>query len=102
MDAVAGSFQHRTQKRTDGALAVGSGNMNHRRNAPFGVTEPFQQALDAIQYEIDAFGMKRQKPLQDGVAALGSRHDPAGADDPFGTGCFISRRSSVASRSLSS
>src|SRR5215469_4163173 len=102
MHAVAGAFQHRAQERADRALAVRARNMNHRRNAPFRMTEPFQQSLDTIQYEIDAFGVQRQKPLQDGVAALGSRHDPFLVAATSGADCLVRIRSNVASRAFSS
>ena len=59
MDAQAGGLQDRAQIGDGRALAVGAGDMDHRRQLGFGMIEPLQQALHAIEAEIDPLRMQR-------------------------------------------
>src|SRR5438105_1642490 len=105
MDAVTRTFQHRAQESANRSLPVGAGDMNYRRNPPLGMTELRQQALDAIQYEVDALGMKRQQPFKYDIAAIGwACHLSAGinADSPPVPGCRVRTRSNFLSASFSS
>ena len=42
--------------------------MEHRRQLALGMAERGQQPLDAVEHEVDALGMQRQQPFEDGVA----------------------------------
>ena len=66
--AVARAFQHGAQIGADRALAVGAGDMDDRRQFAFGMAELGEQPLDAVEHEIDALGMKREQPFEDGIA----------------------------------
>ena len=62
-------------------LAVGAGDMNHRRQLPLGMAERRQQPLDAIERQVDPLRMQRQQPRmncadRDGA---GTRRGHAGA-----------------------
>src|SRR5262249_30431812 len=67
MHAGAGQLQHRTHERDGGSLAVGSGIMEDWRQALLRMTEPAEHMPHAIKRKIDALGMQRQEPRQDGV-----------------------------------
>ncbi len=67
MHALAGGFQDRAQEGDGGALAVGAGDVDHRRQLAFGMIERGKQALHAIERQIDALGMQRGQPRDDGV-----------------------------------
>ena len=62
MDAQARGFEDRAQIGDGGALAVGAGDMDHRRQLAFGMIEPRQQPVHAIEAEIDAPRMQRRQP----------------------------------------
>ena len=65
--ALAGRFQDRAQEGDGGALAVGAGDMDHRRQLALGMIERGEQPLDAIERQIDALGMQRGQPRDDRV-----------------------------------
>ena len=71
MHAIAGRLQHGAQIGDDGALAVGAGDMDDRRQAPFGMAEALQQPPDAVERQIDDLRMKPVQPLENQVAAAG-------------------------------
>ena len=80
--ALSRRFQDRAHERDGGAFAVGAGDMDERRQTPFGMTERREEALDALERQIDALGMQRQQPRVDGVDAdvsAGTRRGHAGA-----------------------
>src|SRR6201999_1699830 len=62
VDAKAGGFQDCAQIRDRRSLAVGAGDMDHRRDLFLGVTEPLQYPMHAIEAEIDALRMQGTKP----------------------------------------
>ena len=61
-------FQHRAAEGAGRALAVGAGDMDHRRQLALGMIELIEQPQDAVQHQIDLLGMKRQQPFEDRVA----------------------------------
>ena len=67
MHALAGRFQDRAHEGDGRAFAVGAGDMDQRRQLLFGMIERGKQALDAVERQVDALGMQRQEPRQDGV-----------------------------------
>ena len=81
MHALIGRFQDRAHERDGGSFAVGTGNMDERRQTPFGMTERSQETLDTRQRQIDTLGMQRQQSRVDGVdrSSAGSRRGHAGA-----------------------
>ena len=62
MDAQARRFQDRAQISDRRALAVGAGDVDHRRQLALGMIEPLQQPVHPIQAEIDALRMQRRQP----------------------------------------
>ena len=62
MDAQARGFQNRAQIGDRRTLAIGAGNMNHRRQLAFGMIEPLQQPMHPLQAEIDTAGVQRGQP----------------------------------------
>ena len=81
VDALIGRFQDRAHERDGGSFAVGTGNMDERRQTPFGMTKRSQETLDTRQRQIDTLGMQRQQSRVDGVdrSSAGSRRGHAGA-----------------------
>src|SRR6185437_2257046 len=67
------SFQDCAHEGDGGALAVGAGDMDHRRHFSLWVIERREQALHAIERQIDTLGMQRGEPREDRVNRL--RHD---------------------------
>ena len=59
VDTKACGFQDRAQIGNRRTLAIGAGDMNHRRHPPFGMTEPCEQALDTVEGEIDFLRMQQ-------------------------------------------
>ena len=55
------------------ALAVGAGDMHHRRQAPLGMAERREQAFDAPERQIDRLRMQRLQPLKQRVACRDGR-----------------------------
>ena len=79
--ALAGRFEDRAHEGNGRAFAVGAGDMDQRRQFLFRMIERGKQALDAIERQVDALGMQRQEPRQDGVdrPRAGTRRTHAGA-----------------------
>ena len=71
MNALARRFEDRAHEGDGRAFAVGAGDMDHRRQPPLRMIERGQQPLDAVERQIDALGMQRQQPRQDGVDRRG-------------------------------
>ena len=67
MHAFSGGFEDRAHEGDGRALAVGAGDVDHRRQLALGMIERGQQPLDAIERQIDAFGMQRGQPRDDRV-----------------------------------
>ncbi len=63
----AGGFQHGAHERDGRSLAVGAAHMDDRRQVLFRMAEPIEHMPHAIERKIDALGMQRQQPRQDGV-----------------------------------
>ena len=62
VDAQTRRFQRRAQIGDRRTLAVGAGDMDHRRQFSLGMVEPFEQPVDAIEVEIDAARMQGRDP----------------------------------------
>ena len=62
VNAQLRGFQNRPQIRDRRTLAIGAGDVNHRRQLAFGMFEPLQQKLHPLQTQIDAIGMQRRQP----------------------------------------
>jgi hypothetical protein len=71
LHALAGCLQHGAQEGERRALAVGAGDVDHRRQLFLGVAEACEQALDPAEGEIDEFGMQPGEAVEDRVT---SRH----------------------------
>ncbi len=65
--AISGSFQDAAHERDRRALAVGTGHVEHRRQALFWMVERRENAPHALERKIDPLGMQRQEPCDDGV-----------------------------------
>ena len=57
------------------ALAVGAGDMDHRRQAALGMAQRCQQPLDPAEREVDDLGVQRVQAGEDQVTG-GARHAP--------------------------
>ena len=62
VDAQACCFERRAQIGDRRAFAVGARDMDHRRQLGFRMIEPRQQAVHAIEAEIDALRMQGRQP----------------------------------------
>jgi hypothetical protein len=51
-------FQHGAGKGAHTAFAIGAGDMDHRRQAVLRITQRGEQAKDAVQRQIDLFGVQ--------------------------------------------
>ncbi len=58
--ALARGFQHGAQEGDGRALAVGAGDVDHRRQFALGMIECGEQPLDAVERQIDPLGMQRE------------------------------------------
>ncbi len=67
MDAVAGGFEAGAHDRDGRALAVGAGDMDHRRQLFVRVAERGEQALDPSEREVDLLRVELHQPRQDPV-----------------------------------
>ena len=67
MHALARRFEDRAHEGYGRALAIGAGNVDHRRQMPLRVIERVKDARHALEPEVDALGVQRQKPRQHGV-----------------------------------
>ena len=63
--ALAGGLQHGFQKGCERALAVGAGDVNHRRQAILRIAELGQQRLDTAERKVDQPRMQRLEFGQD-------------------------------------
>ena len=70
MHALPRGFEDRAHERDGRALAVGTGDVDHRWQAPFRMAERGEEALDAAEREIDALRVQRQQSGEDGLPAL--------------------------------
>ena len=70
MDAGAGGLQRGAQEGQRRALAVGSGDVNGRRQGQIGPAHRLQQALDAPQRKIDLLGVKIEQSRQNRVVLI--------------------------------
>ena len=71
MNAKTGRFEDRAHERDGRSLAVGAGDMDHRRHLAFGMIEARENAMHAIEREIDELGMQPRHTCQD--IAVGRR-----------------------------
>ena len=67
MHALARRFQDRAQEGDGRALAVGAGDVDHRRQFLLRMTRARQQPLDAVERQVDPLGMQRGEPRDDRV-----------------------------------
>ena len=67
MRPIARRFQNRPQRRHGRSLAVGSGHMDHRRQALLGVAQTLQQTQHAPQRKIDDLGMQTRQAVKNAV-----------------------------------
>ncbi len=83
MHALAQRFGDGAGKGEEGALAVGAGDMHHRRQLVLWVAESGEQPLDAPERQVDRLRMQLLQPLQQRVA----RREPwAGRSAPGAVG----------------
>ncbi len=66
-------LQHGAGKGAGRALAIGAGDMDHRRQLQLRIAQLGQQPQDAVQRQVDLLGMQRQQALEDRVAARDTR-----------------------------
>ncbi len=75
VDAGAGRLEAGADHRDGRSLAVGAGDVDHRRQAPFGMAEDGEQALDAAEGEVDDLGVEAGQAVEDAVApGIASAH----------------------------
>jgi hypothetical protein len=87
MDPLAPGLEPGADHGERRALAVGAGDVDHRRQVAFGVAERRQEPPDPVQRQVDDLGMQRHHPREDGVggvAAHGLASEPAAAGLPAG------------------
>ena len=65
--ALARRFEDGAHEGDGRALAVGAGDMDHRRQMALRMIERGEDARHAIEPKVDALGMQREKPRQHGV-----------------------------------
>ena len=70
--AIACRFEDRAQIGADRPLAVGACNMEGGRQGFLRIAETFEQALDAIQRQIDELRVKLRQSFKNDVAAIRS------------------------------
>ena len=63
MDAVTGGFEDGPRKGGDGALAVGAGDMDDRRQPVLRIAKERQHALYAAKREVIALRMDRRESV---------------------------------------
>ena len=70
--------------------------MDDRRQLALGMAERGEQPLDAVERQVDDLGMKREQPLEDGVARAWARRSPVprrcGCADAVIGGSFACRQ----------
>jgi len=95
VDAMARGLEAGAECRHRRALAVGAGDMDHRRQPALGMIQRREQPLDAVEREIDELRMELAKALQDPIAAQAVA-PPAGrgsSGTTGGGGARLQRRS---------
>ena len=98
MHALAGGLQDRAHEGDGRALAVGAGDVDHRRQVPLGMAERGEQPLDAVERQVDALGMQRQRAARRSrrpAASWRSAHACAGTGNcgsAPGAGALVSSR----------
>ena len=60
-------LEDRAHERDGRALAVGAGDMDHRRQPPLRIAERGQNAPHPLKRQIDALGMQLREPRDNGV-----------------------------------
>ena len=63
-------FEHRPHEGGGRPLAVGAGDVDHRRQAPLGMAEIGHQHIDPLEREIDLARVQMEQALQDGVRSF--------------------------------
>ena len=63
MDPVAGGLEQRPRKGGGRSLAVGAGDVDHRRQAILRIAEPIEQPRDAVQRKVETLRMQRHQAL---------------------------------------
>jgi hypothetical protein len=71
MHALTRRLQHGAQVGDDRTLAVGAGDMHHRRQLSFGISDQTQQTFDARELQVDDLRMEPHHALQHDVAGVG-------------------------------
>src|SRR5579883_1643575 len=71
MDAQALRLQHGAAKGAGRPLAIGAGDMDHRRQFQMRVAQIAQKAQHPVQRQVDLLGMQRQQARQHRIAAGG-------------------------------
>ena len=67
MHALPRSLQHGAHEGDGRSLAVGAGDMDHRRQPALGMAERIEDAPHAAERQVDALGMQREQARQDRV-----------------------------------
>ena len=67
MHAQSRRLQDRPHESDGGALAVGAGDMNDRRQTPLRMVERVENAPHAVERKIDPLRMQREQPLDNGI-----------------------------------
>ena len=62
MHALPRRFEDGAHECDGRTLAVGTGDMDHRRQMPLGMAERRQQPFNATERQVDSLRMKRQQP----------------------------------------
>src|SRR5690606_37067021 len=64
----------RAREGGGGAFAVGAGDVDHRRQAVLRIAEPFEQARDPVQRQVEALRVERHEALDFTVGRLCRGH----------------------------
>ena len=67
MHPSPGRFKHRAHERNGRSFAVGARDMDDGRQALFRMAQPLEHMPHAVERKIDALGMQRKQPCEDGV-----------------------------------
>ena len=77
VDPGARRLQPRAQHGLGRAFAIGAGDVDHRGQMLFGVAQGGQQAVHAVQRQVDDLGVQGHHPFQNGVRAVGGHFSGA-------------------------
>ncbi len=69
MNAQAGRLGDGTHGRDGRALAVGAGDMHHRREAILRIAQLRHQPADAVEREVDRLRMQLRQAIEDRIGA---------------------------------